>query len=96
MKKTYSVLIVEDHPSAIEGYVRALFHFGKKNKIDFNIEDATTCSEAFAKTNEKAQKKEAYDLVFLDLSLPKDLKNNIHNGEMLGVHKRQLILHQQF
>jgi len=96
MKKTYSVLIVEDHPSAIEGYVRALLYFGKENQINFAIEEATSCSEAFAKINKKALNKEVYDLVFLDLSLPKDIENNIHNGEMLGIKIKALMPNVKF
>ncbi len=84
MTKTYSVLIIEDHPLIIEAYKRAFSQISTNNKtLNFNIETATNCDSAYLRIND-AKVNNNIDIVFLDIKLPPSKDGNIMSGEDLG------------
>lgn len=77
------VLIVDDHPSMIEGYKVILSYnsFGYEPEFD----SAFDCETAY-----KLLKKNVYDVVFLDYSLPAYEEESIQSGADLGKILRKL------
>ncbi|MBP9793215.1 MAG: response regulator transcription factor [Flavobacterium sp.] len=67
------VLMVDDHPSMIEGYKIILSY----NTLGYEIETAVAynCQTAFELINTAK-----FDVIFLDFSLPPFEAQNIHNG----------------
>jgi DNA-binding NarL/FixJ family response regulator len=76
------ILMIDDHPGMIEGYKAML----SLNKGQHNIEtiSAFNCEEAYNIIINPANSS-AFDLVFLDYSIPEFLEQKIYNGEDLGV-----------
>ena len=76
------ILMIDDHPGMIEGYKAML----SLNKEQHNIEtiSAFNCEEAYNIIINPA-KSSAFDLVFLDYSIPEFPEQKIYNGEDLGV-----------
>ena len=76
------ILMIDDHPGMIEGYKAML----SLNKEQHNIEtiSAFNCEEAYNIIINPANSS-AFDLVFLDYSIPEFLEQKIYNGEDLGV-----------
>jgi DNA-binding NarL/FixJ family response regulator len=76
------ILMIDDHPVMIEGYKAML----ALNKEQYGIEtiSAFNCEEAYNLIINPANST-AFDLVFLDYSIPEYLEQKIHNGEDLGV-----------
>lgn len=84
------ILMVDDHPGMIEGYKAML----SLNKDGHSIETTTAynCKEAFAIiTNPNYTS--AFDIVFLDYSIPGFPEEKVHNGEDLGVLIRKYMPH---
>jgi two-component system, NarL family, response regulator NreC len=82
------ILMVDDHPSIIEGYKIILGY----NDMGYELETtvAHNCKDAFdiiTSTNEK----DAFDLIFLDYSLPPYPEKNIKTGEDLGMLIRKYL-----
>lgn len=76
------ILMVDDHPSMIEGYKIILSY----NNLGFEIETTTAfnCESAYEIITNKS-KKASFDLVFLDYSLPPYEEKNIASGEDLAM-----------
>ena len=76
------ILMIDDHPGMIEGYKAML----SLNKEQHNIEaiSAFNCEEAYNIIINPANSS-AFDLVFLDYSIPEFPEQKIYNGEDLGV-----------
>lgn len=76
------ILMVDDHPSMIEGYKIILSY----NNLGFEIETTTAfnCESAYEIITNKS-KKGSFDLVFLDYSLPPYEEKNIASGEDLAM-----------
>ena len=76
------ILMIDDHPGMIEGYKAML----SLNKEQHNIEtiSAFNCEEAYNLIINPANSS-AFDLVFLDYSIPEFPEQKIYNGEDLGV-----------
>jgi len=76
------ILMIDDHPGMIEGYKAML----SLNKVQHNIEaiSAFNCEEAYNLIINPANSS-AFDLVFLDYSIPEFPEQKIYNGEDLGV-----------
>lgn len=84
MKKTYKVLIIDDHPAIVDGFKNALEFITKQDALQhFHIETAFNCETAYRRITETANSK--LDLVILDISLPPYQKHKIESGEDLGV-----------
>ena len=80
-RKAISILMIDDHPSQIEGYKVIL----KYNTLGLRIQ-VTTCYNSetayWLVTNSHTSD---FDLVFLDFSLPAYPEKNIQSGEDLGM-----------
>ena len=79
------VLMVDDHPSIIEGYKIILSY----NDYGYEIETqmANNCKDAFDMVN--ASIKKPFDLIFMDYSLPAYEEENLKNGEDVALVIRQ-------
>ncbi len=75
------ILMIDDHPSMIEGY-KIILSF---NTLGFEIEttSAFSCESAYEIIT--STKKATFDLVFLDYSLPPYEKMHINSGEDLAL-----------
>jgi DNA-binding NarL/FixJ family response regulator len=82
VSKSVNILMIDDHPSMIEGYKSILSFNGLGLKI--NTTPAYDCESAYHLiTSEKNS--DAYDMAFVDLSLPPYLEQNIKGGEDLAL-----------
>ena len=79
--KPIRILMIDDHPSQIEGYKVIL----SCHHSDFKIESTAcyTCESAY-KIITSNQSRIAYDMVFLDKSMPGYPEKNIKSGEDLA------------
>lgn len=73
--------MIDDHPSMIEGY-KSILSF---NDLDYEIQvtPAYNCERAYHLITD-IQSKAAYDVVFIDLSLPPFPEQNLHSGHDLA------------
>lgn len=80
--KIIKILMVDDHPSMLEGYKVILSY----NDLGYEIETtaAHNCENAFNIISNPLTEN-LYDLAFLDYSLPAYEDMNIHNGEELAL-----------
>ncbi|MFD0964816.1 response regulator [Pseudofulvibacter geojedonensis] len=84
--KTYTVLIIDDHPIIAEAYKFALNKLSLDSKeLDFSVEMLTNCDDVldYIKTQKTA------DLIFLDMKLPPSLDGKFLSGEDLGIELRE-------
>ncbi|MFM9989297.1 response regulator [Flavobacterium sp.] len=84
MQKKLKILMVDDHPSMIEGYKIILSY----NDLGLEIEttSAYNCESAYKIiTNENESSKVYFDLIFLDFSLPPYEQMNITSGQDLAL-----------
>jgi two-component system response regulator NreC len=74
------ILMIDDHPSQIEGYKVILSY----NESGFDIETTTcyTCENAFKLIT--GANHESFDLIFLDKNMPSYAEKNIKSGEDLA------------
>ncbi len=81
-KKVVKILMVDDHPSMLDGYKLILSY----NYLGYIIETTTAhnCQNAYEIISSPL-KKNYFDLAFLDYSLPIFEEKNILNGEDLGL-----------
>ncbi|GGD07688.1 response regulator [Hyunsoonleella pacifica] len=85
MKRTIKVLIIEDEPLIINVYERTLLNVASKNEtLSFDIQSAVNCDQAMLKLN-KVGKDDGFDLIFLDMRIPKSKRGHILCGEDLGI-----------
>ncbi len=75
------ILIVDDHPFIIEGYKNAITRY-KPSEFEFLISQANDCESAYKIiTNPDTI---AYDIAFLDISMPAYEEKGIYSGEDLA------------
>ena len=82
----YKILMVDDHPSQIDGY-KAILQYNNKN-IEIETTTCFNCEEAYhiiTNTSNPVR----FDLVFLDRSLPPYLEKKIKSGEDLALLSRK-------
>ncbi|WP_166961533.1 response regulator [Yeosuana marina] len=85
MKKTYNILIIDDHQIIIDTFKNALALVEKDlENVIFKTEEAKCCQSAYEKIK-KYSKFKKIDLFFLDISLPPSPIHKIFSGEDLGV-----------
>ena len=80
MSKTINVLIVEDHPTMIEGYkgiIRA--HYSDEELRFMSVHNCEEASKVITSPHL------FFDVILLDLILPPDEKNKIFSGEDLAM-----------
>lgn len=85
MREIVKVLIVEDEPLIIDAYVNALKGTSViDNTAMFNIDSATNIDEAIHKLT-NSQDSDHFNIVFLDIRVPKSKSGAILCGEDLGI-----------
>ena len=77
------ILIIDDHPSMVEGYKVILGYNNSGYKL--NITSAYNCESAFQIINSKTE----FDVVLLDYSLPSFEAEKIYNGLDLALVLRE-------
>ena len=80
------ILMIDDHPGMIEGY-KAMLSLNKEQHI-IETTTAYNCEEAYAIITNPLNST-AFDIVFLDYSIPEFPEQKIYNGEDLGVLLRK-------
>lgn len=83
------ILMVDDHPIIIEGYVNTLMATKKEDQI-LHIETAHSCDTANALL-QRASKEKSYDICFFDISLPSSSDGEINSGEDLAKITRKIM-----
>lgn len=90
--KTYTVLIIDDHPLITSAYQSAFNYISKHTEIIlFNIDVAHNCDMAEKKINHFLSENKNLDIVFLDISLPPSNDGKILSGEDLGLKINKLM-----
>ncbi len=85
---TIKILIVDDHPMTVDGYVNLLSEYGFENATPHFIK-AYNCEEAYNKINTQNAIDQPIDLALLDISLPSFEKENIIDGADIGGYLRK-------
>lgn len=87
MKKYINVLLIDDHPSIIEGYTAYLNRFNNINpSYELNILTAMCCDSAIKIIESKRdENNECIDVAFIDMRLPTSKDGQFSSGEDLGV-----------
>lgn len=76
-----NILIVDDHPFIIQGYKNAITRYNP-NEFEFFIEQANDCKSAYTIiTNPETI---AFDIAFLDISMPAYEEKGMFSGEDLA------------
>ena len=76
-----NIFIVDDHPFIIQGYKNAITRYNPK-EFEFYIEQANDCKSAYEIiTNPETA---AFDIAFLDISMPSYEEKGLHSGEDLA------------
>lgn len=81
-KKSLNILMIDDHPSMIEGY-KSILSFNDLG-IQINSVPAYNCESAYNIITSE-DNSEAFDMAFVDLSLPPYLDKNMKSGEDLAL-----------
>ncbi|MFD2908484.1 response regulator [Flavobacterium ardleyense] len=81
-KKSLNILMIDDHPSMIEGY-KSILSFNDLG-LKINTTPAYNCETAY-NIIASEQNLEAFDMAFVDLSLPPYLEKNMKGGEDLAL-----------
>ena len=82
MAKILHILMIDDHPSVIEGY-KSILSFNTIG-LSFKVTPAYNCETAY-KVIEDANSNFTFHFAFVDLSLPPYLEKNIKGGEDLAL-----------
>lgn len=72
------ILIVDDHPFIIQGYKNAITRY-KPEKYEYTISEAKDCESAYNIIVDPAT--DAFDIAFLDISMPTYEDKSIYSGE---------------
>jgi DNA-binding NarL/FixJ family response regulator len=75
------ILIVDDHPFIIQGYKNAITRY-KPEKYDYSIKEAKDCESAYNIIVDPNAP--AFDIAFLDISMPTYEAKSIYSGEDLA------------
>ncbi len=80
MSQIVNILIVDDHQFIIQGYKNVINLFPDKN-ITFNFIEASDCKSGYETIVNSSI---AFDIAFLDVSMPEYPEKNINTGEDLA------------
>jgi len=86
MPQDVNILIVDDHPMTVNGYINVLSEENFEN-YQLNFTKALDCEEAY---NLITDTNRQFHVAYLDLSLPPYPEKNIHSGFDLGVLIRKV------
>jgi DNA-binding NarL/FixJ family response regulator len=89
MVKKLKILMVDDHPLILEGYMSKLKESFEGGEFQLLIDTAHDCDEAYFKI-ENAQKNGKYDVIVLDINLPASKNRRFLSGEDLGIEIRKI------
>ncbi|MES2487551.1 MAG: response regulator [Bacteroidota bacterium] len=81
MIKELNILIVDDHPMTVNGYVNVLSEENFEG-LHLNFTKALDCEEAYNLITDESNR---FDLAYLDLSLPAYPEQKIFSGMDLGI-----------
>jgi DNA-binding NarL/FixJ family response regulator len=83
-----NVLVVDDHPMTVEGYINALVGdpFGKHHPV---FTKAYNCEEAYATLSRTVSAKQLFDIVIIDKGLPSYEEKSILSGSDLVILIRE-------
>lgn len=84
MQKNLNILIVDDHPMTVNGYINVLSDEEFKG-YKLNFTKALNCEEAYKLITNSATSGNPFDIAYLDLSLPPYPEKNISSGFDLGM-----------
>lgn len=84
MQKNLNILIVDDHPMTVNGYINVLSDEEFKG-YKLNFTKALNCEEAYKLITNSATNGNPFDIAYLDLSLPPYPEKNISSGFDLGM-----------
>ncbi|MDC8000106.1 response regulator [Aequorivita todarodis] len=88
-KRTFNILIVEDHPILMESYKSIFDELEEENSSwKFNIKNGDTCDIAIFILENQAPM-EGFDLVFLDFRIPPSTDGKYISGEDIGLYIRK-------
>jgi len=88
MKELMNILIVDDHPVIVEALM-LMFTVKGLEQYEFNIDVAVDC-ESGKKTIDESLKKQLYDLMFFDVSMPATADGIIVSGEDLAIYAKKV------
>lgn len=92
VQKSYTALLIDDHPLISEAYKSAFTYLEKQNtSYSFTIHMANDCDSAYAMIREHATHNNPIDIVFLDMRLPPSKDGKILSGEDLGLKINQYL-----
>lgn len=87
--KPINVLIIDDHPIIADAYKQAMFKISENSNVYvFNVKEATTIDAAMHELNRG--KNASFDIIFLDIKLPKSKDGLLLSGEDLGLEIRKI------
>jgi len=81
-----NVLMIDDHPTQLDGY-KAILEYNELG-IDINATKVVDTKEAYEIIT-NPDKQPMFDMVFLDIGMPKYEEKNINSGEDLGLLIRE-------
>jgi len=91
-QKSYTALLIDDHPLISEAYKSAFKYLEKQDSsYAFTIHMANDCDSAYSIICEHAKYNNSIDIVFLDMRLPPSKDGKILSGEDLGLKINQLL-----
>lgn len=85
-----NVLIVDDHPMTVEGYINALSEapFGLNSPI---FSKAHNCEEAYFCVLESTISRQSFDIAIIDKGLPSYQEKSILSGSDLAIFIREIV-----
>lgn len=90
MQQDVNILIVDDHPMTVNGYVNVLSEEEFKN-YNLLFTKALNCEEAYNHITESSTNGKPFDIAYLDLSLPPYPEKDISSGFDLGLLIKKLL-----
>ncbi len=91
MPKKINILIIDDHPMIVESYIRVLESFNSiKSELELQIEFSHSISSSIEKI-ENTNKENVFDVILLDISLPRCPEYKLNSGEELGLYIKKKI-----
>jgi DNA-binding NarL/FixJ family response regulator len=90
MIEKLKILMIDDHPMIIEGYQNTLL-FTKKDNQELEIDIANNCDEALSYMNKSVAMGLAYNILFVDISIPPSKDGVMSSGEDLAEYARKIL-----
>lgn len=82
---SYTILIVDDHPMTVDGYINLLSSTGSNNENLPTFLKSYNCEDALNKINFQLKQNLKIDLALLDINLPPYKELNIETGTDLAI-----------